>query len=208
MALSFNAFGGGMVGKQTAAAGTAFVATLPPYRNSAGAYTAFTRLAQLSVTQGNTANSVYLMRPIGRTTTSAASNTNTNTVTLTADPGPSGNGIAANDYVCVQQSDGTILTTTANAWNATTKVLTLNLNTTASVASGARVWDFGVNTDTDPVTGAAHVLIPTTANATTTFTAGPAGFAGAQAGDPILVYNPNATNASVLNFAEYAFTLE
>jgi hypothetical protein len=208
MSLTFSAFGGGLVGKATAAANTAFVVTIPPYRTSGGALAGYTRLAQMSVTQGGTANAVYFMRPIGRAVTTAASNSGTNTITLSADPGPSGNGIAANDYVCVQQSDGTILTTTVSSWNSSTKVLTLSANTTANVASGAKVWDFGVYTDTDPVTGAAHVQIPTTANATTTFTAGPAGFAGAQPGDPLLIYNPNATNASTHNFSEFAFSRE
>lgn len=204
MPLQMNMFGGGMVGTLTASAGTAWVATLPPDSN----LIAYTRLAELAVLQGNTANSVYLMRPIGRTTTSAASNSGVNTLTLTADPGPSGNGIAANDRVSVKQSDGTILTTTVNAWNGTSKVLTLNANTTASVASGARVWDFGIHTDTDPVTGAAHPIIPTTANTTTTYQSQAGGFRTAQKGEPILIYNPNATNASTLLYAGFGHTLE
>lgn len=209
MALNYAAFDGGMVGTKTASANTVIVITLPPSRTSSGIYRGYTRLAALSSTQGNTANSNYLMRPIGRTTTSAASNSGVNTVTLTADPGATvSNNIAANDYVSVMQSDGTILTATVNAWNGTTKVATLNSNTTAAVSSGAKVWFYGIQTDTDPVTGAAHPILTTTANATTTWNSVGGGIRGAQVGDPLLIYNPNATNASTINYAEYAHVME
>jgi len=45
-------------------------------------------------------------------------------------------------------------------------------------------------------------------NTTATTQIGGVGFRGAQKGDPLLVYNPNATNATNTNFIAFAHTVE
>ena len=113
--LNLPAFGGNVLGLKTAAAGTAFAHLVPPPTTLKRGYT---RILQFGYTAGNTAHNVGVMLALGSTTTSAASNVNTNTLTLTADPGPTGNGIAANDYIAVEHSDGTVLPYTVSAWNS------------------------------------------------------------------------------------------
>ena len=204
--LHLPAFGGNVLGLKTAAAGTAFVHVVPPARVGK---LGFTRISQFSYTTGNTAHNVGLMRPIGSTTTSAASNVNTNTLTLTADPGPSGNGIAASDYIAVEHDDGTTLAYTVSAWNGTSKVLTINSNLAANVASGNKVWDFGVVGDTDPITGVAHPQIPF-ANTNTSYNRkfDGGGLKSHDTRSPILIYSPNTTGAGTLEFVEYGYTVE
>jgi hypothetical protein len=71
------------------------------------------------------------------------------------------------------------------------------------------VWDYGVNTDTDPLTGAAFPIIPNAVAVNTTgnvFNTVASGFRGSRVGDPLLVYCGNATNAVVLNYAEYIYS--
>jgi len=208
MPVQVMAFGGGLVGQRTASANTPWVVPIPPYVTPAGGYTSFTRLVAMSVTNGTTANPVYFMRPIGRTTTTAAASQGATALTLAADPGPAGNGIAGGDYVTVALSNGTFHTAIVSSWNADTKVLTLMAPLPANVLAGARVWDFGIYTDTDPVTGVAHPMFPVAASTTGVFSAAGGGFVGAVAGDPLLLFNPNATNASTHNFSEYVYTRE
>jgi hypothetical protein len=198
MALSAASYGGNTLGRANAAAGTAYYAVVP------GQAGVFTRVASFAMTSGNTANDGVWLRPIGRTTTAAASNTSVNTVTLTADPGPSGNGIAANDLLVIEHSDNVQRRYTVGAWNGTTKVATLvGSNFSVSISNGARVWNFGVDTDIDPVLGTAHPRFSSVANAQRVYTFSGAGIAGHNVGDPVLFYNPNATNATVLDYAEY-----
>ena len=202
--LNLPAFGGSVLGLKTASAGTAFAHLVPPAPDNKQGYT---RVMLIGYTAGNTAHNVGVMLPLGQTTTSAASNVNTNTLTLTADPGPSGNGIAANDYIAVEHADGTTQAYTVSAWNGTSKVLTINSNLAANVASGADVWDFGVVGDTDPVTGVAHKQFPTTANTTVNRTFG-TGVRSHTKRSPVLIYSPNGTGAGVLDCVEYAYTVE
>lgn len=204
---------GNTLGLQSATAGTAYYAVIPPYAppNAAGVPTwtpsYVTRICQLQYTCGNTANGFYVMRPIGRTTVAAAATTSVAAVTLAADPSPSGNTIAAGDQVVMQYADGTFRRTQVNTsgWDSTNLILTFTGNLPANVAAGAQMWMFGVNTDTDPTTGSAFPVIPTTVNTNNTAVVfGPSGMGGVQKGDPLLVYNPNATAATNLNFLEYA----
>ena len=210
MAVPFSAFGGGIKGSKTAAIGTAYYVKIDPYAVGPAAYQAFTCIYQINYTNGNTANAITVMRPIGRTTAAAAATTASNTITLAADPGPSGNGIAANDQVVVANESGTWDQYTVGAWNGTTKVMTVTGAALANnVSSGARVWFYGIFSDTDPVTGLAFPALPTAVNTTGfAFQGSVAGARGAQVGDPLLLYNPNATGQSVTNYVEYAYTRE
>jgi hypothetical protein len=205
--MDFGAIGGSVIGSQTAAAGTAFYGLVP------GNPDGRTRVTSFSYTASNTAHTVTALRPIGRTTLAAACVVNTNTVTLAADPGPSGNGIAANDQIVIHYRAntndrvGTYGRHTVSAWNATTKVATISPNTTAASISGTKVFDFGIFSDTDPVTGAAHPGFPTNGNTVPlTYTFPGAGIAAHQYHDPILLHSGNATGAGTLTYAEYAHT--
>lgn len=204
------AFGGGVVGKTTATAGTAWYALIPPSYNSSTGFRGYTSLLLANITNGNTATNVTLMRPIGRTVTTAASTTAANTVTLSADPGPTGNGVAANDIVVTQNADGTFTQYVVGAWNGTTKVMTLTAaNLGTNIASGAKLWNYGINSDTDPVTGVAHPIIPNAVATNTTgavFTTIGSGFRSSQQGEPLLVYCGNATNAVTANYIEYIYS--
>lgn len=203
MGMPYNASMGGVAGKVTAAANTAFYSVIPA---EVGKYT---RLAAFSSTQGNTANDCNVLRPIGRATSTAAYGTNVAAIVLNTDPSPSGNTIAAGDQVIIRHSaDGTYRRYQVNTsgWASNTNTVTFTANLAAAVAIGDKVFNMGIYSDTDPVLGTAFPAFPTTANATNTFTFGPSGVRGAQVGDPLLIHNINATNASVLNWAEYAHT--
>ncbi len=199
-----NSIGGGVVGLTNAAANTVFYAVIP------GRTGAYTRICGFNWTAGNTANSFVGLRPIGRTTITTAAITNVAVVTLTADPSPTGNTIAAGDQVVIAHSDGTYRRAQVNTagWCSTDKTLTFTANLAANVAAGAKIWMFGVPADTDPITGSAFPVFPTVANTTYQNNFVAAGFVGAQTGDPLMLYNANATNATLLNNCEYAFTRE
>ncbi len=200
-------FGGGVIGLTNATAGTVWYAVIPANPRAVTAVVGF------SYTNGNTANSIYGMRPIGRANVVNAQTTSDSSVVLDADPSPSGNTIAAGDQCVIKYSDGTYRRTQVNTagWNGTTKVLTFTAVLPAAVSAGAKFFMFGVFTDTDPLTGSAFPLFPTVASVSDapsyrSFTA--AGLRGAQAGDPLLIYCPNATAATLLNWTEYIFTIE
>lgn len=204
-AVPYSAFGGGTLGQKTAAAATPYYQKIDPFPN----YGPYTCVFQINYTNGNTANAITAMRPIGRALVAAASNTSVNTITLASDPSATGNTIAAGDQIVFAAADGTFRQGQVGSWNGTTKVLSLSANLAANVSSGARMWNFGVFNDTDPSTGVAFPSLPTVANTTANaYTGQVAGIRGAQVGDPILLYNPNATAQSILNFVEYAYAIE
>jgi hypothetical protein len=66
------------------------------------------------------------------------------------------------------------------------------------------MWNFGVNTDTEP-TSLAFPKLDTPTSAVKDYSFG-GGFAGFTAGQPLLLYSPNATNQTKMNFASYANT--
>lgn len=203
MALTYNAFGGNLLGLTNAAADTVYYGVIP------GNTRAYARVAGFNWTAGNTANSFYGMRPIGRANIASASNSSVNTVTLDANPSASGNNLAAGDQMvygpCV---DGIYYRGQVSAFNATSLVVTFTANVSANVTTNTKVFNYGIFSDTDPTTGTAHPRFITTANTSGNFTFGPAGLSGHAKGDPLLIYSPNATNATNLNWLEYAFTIE
>lgn len=216
-------FGGGVIGKSTATAATAFYTVIPPYSTpysivTTAAIVPYTVITHVSMTNGNTANATTVMRPIGRTTAAAAASTGVNTITISGDPGNNATGmyntsgtnnnIAANDIIVVAHGDGSVGQYTVGAYNTTSKVVTVTASGfTVNVPSGAYVWDCGINSDTDPITG---VAFPTFGIAASTgpsdafLTAG-RGFAGAKVGDPLVLYNPNATAQTILNYTEFTY---
>lgn len=205
MSLGLNAFGGNVVGKANAAADTVYYAVVPGKPN------AYTRVSGFALTSGNTANAGYFMRPLGRANVATAFTADSGAaITLDADPSPTGNTIAAGDQVVLAGDDGTYVRAQVNTsgWNSSTKVLTFTANVAVDLSVGAKVWNFGVSGDTDPVLGTVHPFFASTVNTQRVYTFGPSGIRGHQKGDPLLFYCPNATNATVLDYAEYACTIE
>lgn len=214
--------GNSLKGKTNAAANTVVYAIIPggsTWRagalwNGDGRSQCFTGLIMFQATSLSTANSVYLMRAIGRTTTTTTAAADTvAALTLAADPSPSGNTIAAGDQVIYEDTSGVFRQNQVNTsgWNATTKVVTFTANVAGAVTNGTRVWMMGIFTDTDPDTGVAFPLFATTANTTTNY---PAVFSGAflgigsRVGEPLLMYNPNSTDATALNFIQYGYAIQ
>lgn len=199
-------FGGNVIGKATASLDTAWYAVIP---GRAGGYN---RLVSFSLTAGNTANLLYAMRPIGRANcaTNVAADAGA-TLVIDADPSPSGNTIAAGDQVIIVHTDGTYSRNQVNTagWNGTTKTLTFTANVAKAVnTTTGKVFMMGVYTDTDPITGLAFPQFPSVLNTQRVYSFTASGFKGHNTGDPLLLYCPNATNVTVLDYAEYAFTRE
>lgn len=197
----YQCFGGGILGKASAAADTVYYAVVP------GDPRGFTRIGGFQYNCGNTANNFTFLRPIGRTTVAVAA-TSGSTLTLTADPSPSGNTIAAGDQVVIKYADGTYRRSQVSAWNGTTKVVTLTANIAANIDALAKFWMFGVAADTDPTTGLAFPVYTPTVNTVANVEFYGGGVVGGQAGDPLLIYNPNATAATTLNHAGYGYTIQ
>jgi len=203
MPLTVNAFGGGLLGKTNATADTVYYGVIPG--NTQG----YARIGGFQYTCGNTANSFTLMRPIGWANIAAAAGTNVAVVTLDADPSPSGNTIAAGDQVVLGPcTDGTYRRAQVNTsgWNGTTLALTFTANLTAAVNTSTDLFNFGVAADTDPNTGSAHPIFTPTVNTTADVQLFGGGFKSYRKGDPLLVYNPNATAATNLNHLAYAYS--
>ncbi len=211
-----------MRGKSNAAANTVVYTLIPggsTWRagslwNGDGRSQCYTGLIMFQATSLSTANSIYVMRAIGRTTTTTTAAADTvAALTLAADPSPSGNTIAALDQVIYEDTSGVFRQNTVNTsgWNATTKVVTFTANVAGAVTNGTRVWMMGVFTDTDPLTGLAFPLLATTANTTTSY---PAVFSGAflqtsaYVGEPLVLYNPNSTDATSVNFTQYGYSIQ
>lgn len=197
MGVELQASSGSLLGRTEATAGTAWYAVVP---GSAGLVT---RLTAAQIDNGATNNGVYLMRAIGSATVQAAQAAADTTIVLDRDPSASGNTISSGDQVVVLASDGTYRRVTVSSWSASTLTLTVSA-LPAAVAAGTGLWNFGIYTDTVPATGSAHVKLNTPTSAVTTYDLGP-GLAGA-ASEPLLVYSPNVTNQTSLNYAGYART--
>jgi hypothetical protein len=226
------------VGTATQAAATAIVAGVPPFRGPSGGspliYKAspgsnvpnwwggpITNVSALVNTSGATAHTLFLLRPLNFTYTSAAAAINQAVINIVEDPGiystnynyrtPGGqipaavanNAIAANDYAAYQLVDGTWV------FDKVASVATLAITMTTSVpnitgggvAAGAPFFFFGITTDKDPATGAVQFSTVTTASATrqNMLDATATGVASLHPGDPLLFFNANATNASILD---------
>ncbi len=207
-------FGATLIGKQNAAANTVVYTIIPGGSSYAtdGRKSAFTGLVAFQATSLSTANSLYVMRAIGRTTTTTTAAADTvAAITLAADPSPAGNTIAAGDQVIYEDTTGVFRRNQVNTsgWNATTLVVTFTANLAGAVTNGSKVYMCGVFTDTDPTSGVAFPFVATTANTTTTYpNVNNSCFlqTGARIGEPLLLYNPNSTDASSINYIQYAYS--
>jgi hypothetical protein len=198
------AFGGNGHGKVTQTAGTVIQQLVPPYIG------AITRLTRFSYTAAGTAHTGTVMRPIGSTTFTAAAAASATVVNLTADPGTATNGIAANDYVAIRETDG--VTRAYKVSSVSTLAVTLASGLVAGVAastatSPSKLWFFGITTDTDPATGLAHPSFTLTASATVTEADSDGGVVASVAADqPLLFNSDNGTAAGTLVSTRWCYT--
>ena len=131
----------------------------------------------------------------------------------------SDNAIAGNDYVAYQLADGRWVADKVSSVSGLTLTLTTGTPnvTGATVAAGSPVFFYGITTDTEPYTGAAHLFrTPIVSTQLVNLLAGWGGNASAvgggggaasgpgagveHPGDPILVYNANATATTTVDF--------
>lgn len=191
-------------GAKTAAAGTKINHLIPPHKGKK------TKVTSVTVTAGATAHTLTCLRPLGTTTLAADAAAAQAVVVLTAEPGDydasttprtADNVIASADYLAIEAPDGTvILDTTASARNATTGVVTMTTNIpTGGVKAGAKVWFYGISSDTDPHTAEAHPFLNVPASATTTWapTDGSV-FESLHAYEPLILQDNNATTAGTI----------
>lgn len=197
---SFPVLAGDNAGRATASAGTAYILGIP------GRDQAFTRLLKFMLTTTGTSHNVACMRVLGETYTTADAAASQAVINIAANPGPSGNSLAANDYVGYKTDAGIYVFDTVSSISSLAVTLTTNL--TAALTAGAKVWMFGIYTDTDPKTGKAHPLFSNAATATdrTYFEDLVGVCCGHEQGEPLCMYVSNATNASVIEMATYAHT--
>lgn len=207
-------------GKLTQTAGTVITRLVAPREGS------FTRLLSVWYTAGATAHTLTVMRPLGKTTASAAAAASQAVINITADPGDydnygvistANNLIAANDFCVYQTADGNYVVDTVSSVSSLAITMTTNVPT-ATVLAGAPFWFFGIITDTNPADNLAHPQFNLYANITTYFgtDAGEAqmGFIGTIPGinlasataawpltgknEPMILHSGNATNAGTL----------
>lgn len=195
-------FGGNTLGRTSVAFGTVINHLVPPRRS------AYTRLTKLRLTAAGTAHTATILRPLGNTTVAATAAASQTDFTLTANPGPSGNALAANDWIAIRTaSDG--ITRLYRVSSISSLVVTLTGNLTVALAAGDKVWMFGATSDTDPRTGDAHPTFAIPASATTEYSDTVGGVVASVGKDePILVQSNNATATGALEQTSYSYTHE
>lgn len=160
-------------GNKTQTAGTLIQYLILPDRQGKN------KLIGLSYTAGSTAHTLTIMRAIGRTKCSAVGAAGQAVINLVADPGittgfvipgsstpiVNTNGIAANDFLAIRETDG--ITRLYKVSSVATLAITLTANLATGVDTTSDVWDFGITTDTDPRNGNPHPNFAGTASVTT-----------------------------------------
>lgn len=197
MSVQLQAVGGDLIGRTLATAGTAWYAVVP------GSPGLVTRLISAQIDNGATDNGLYLMRPLASSIVQQAQAAADTTIILTSDPSPSGNTIASGDQVVLLFADGTYRRVTVSSWSASTLTLTVG-SLPAAISAGTTLWNLGIFSDTEPVTSLPFPLLDTPVSVVKDYPLS-VGFAGT-AGQPLMLYCPNATNQTKLNNAEYART--
>lgn len=192
----FQSYGGNGRGKKTQAAGTTIEVLVPPHVSGV------THITKIVYTAAGTAHTITVMRPVGRTTASAAASTGQAVVAFTADP----NTIAANDWVAIRHStDGVTRQYKVSSVAGLNVTMTANLG--ATVAAGDKIWVFGVAGDTNPTDGEAHPGLTGTASVTTSYSDSDSGVVSSYAkDDPLLVQSNNATAAGTIEQVSYSYT--
>ena len=150
-------------------------------------------ILRLTILTGGTAHVLTVMRPLNKTTASAAALASQKVVNITADPG----SIATNDYCVIRLSDGTYQLN--KVASVDTLAITFTDNFTASIESGAPVYFMGV-------VGDGHEQRVLTASTENTFESEYGEFVTDAKEDPIVLSIDNATAASIIQGGTVALT--
>lgn len=226
---SIPSFGGLTVNRATAAGATAFATMVRPYTPDGlpvqSGQKAPGRIHVTSLLYESPAarHNIAIMRPLNFTTFSAAAAGGQAVVNIAADPGnyainykypvPAGwvqrtanNLIAGNDYAMYQCPDGTWVLDTVASVSTLAITMTSNLPT-GGLAAGARVWQMKAFGSTDPYTGEANYYLSPTVSAITNLSDIENGLISSHVKyAPILLYNANATAASIANLVEWTYS--
>lgn len=206
MGLGLNAYGGNGLGQRTVAFGTTIDALVPPSPTGRQGYT---RITKIVYTAAGTAHTITLLRSLGTTTVASTAAAGQAVVNLTAQP-TSGNDVAANDYLAIRRAaDGITRLYKVSSVSTLAITMTANLGTGAGLAAGDKVWHFGISSDTDPRTGAAHETLRGVVSATSTYSEDSSGvIASIGTDEPIMVQSNNATATGFLEQVSYSYTKE
>lgn len=208
LGLALAGFGNNGDGGKTQIAGTLIQYLVPPNRLGR------TVITSLSYILGSTAHTLTFLRPLGKTTIASAAAAGQTDFVLTANPGTTAayggisNGIAANDYVAIRTaSDG--ITRLYKVSSVSTLTVTLTANLTVALAAGDTLWFYGITTDTDGRTGAAHPALLPTVSTTNNFpgTANPDAcvVASLAKDEPIMINSSNGTTAGTILGVSWAY---
>lgn len=133
---------------------------------------------------GGTITSLYFMQVLGRTTLLADSAATLTNLNLASEPGPSGNSLAALDYISVVQDDGTYHFSKVGAVTGLSVVALCTPVIGGSTSAGQAVYFFGVEGDTG------HIVYRLTATTAINKEEVEGGiFYGAGKGYPMKVFN-------------------
>lgn len=203
--MPFNVNNGNGFGKATANAGTRIRVLLPPLAANT------TRLNLFSYQTNGVAHVATVLRSLGNTTVTTTAAAGQPSIIVTADPGPAGNGISAGDLIAVRtNSDGVTRLYTVSSWTSVSRTITFTTNLTVGVEPRDVVWDFGVESDTDPVTGLPQqqYALPAASNPeVTTYSQDTVGInAGNAVYEPLLISVDNGTTAGTVLQAVYTQT--
>lgn len=207
-------------GKKSISFGTAITMPIQPRTGYK------TVITTLWVTASTTAHTLTVMRPltVPVTLTALTAAGASYVLNVSADPGSTAqlalgapspqataqlasNVAAANDYVMVALPDGTFYmdTITSVATLAWTMTGTLP---TGGAALGANVWWFGITTDTDAWNAEAHPAFTLTASITTKLSDTESGvISGNKPGEPMILYDNNATATGTIELVNGGFVL-
>lgn len=208
--MALNLAGPGNVRRRiTQTAGTVINRLVPPKLGM------LTVVSSLVYNCSTTAHTLTILKPIGKTTFTAAGASGQAVVNVLANPGPTGDGttgsaannyypqgvtanaLAASDLVAIREQDGVTRLYTISSISSLAFTLTANL--VAGVAAGDDLWHFGITTDTDPSTGDAHETILVVASTINKFGAADDPSFGVTASfrvdEPILIQSNNTTAA-------------
>lgn len=181
-----------------------------------------THVSQAGITSGSTAHTWYFLRPKNFTYIAEAVVKNDTTIVMEDNPGlyattykyrlpgsltapglVADNTPAANDYCCFQLDNGVWhFSLISSLSTLTLTIATGTPNVDGSTAAVGRVlFFFAAGGDVDPATGVIDPTLQPVVSAYTGFTAGAGGdpiVSALHPGDPLLLVNANASNASTL----------
>ena len=144
---------------------------------------------------GGTVSNFYFQQSLGKTTLLAVVASGGSTLSLSAEPGPSGNSLAAGDYIAVIQDDGSYHFSAVGAVTGLSGIVLCTV-VTDSIAIGKTIYDLGVCGDTGQI-----IVRTTTASAEESRELDGGIFYGTEKGSPMMAYNAcDASGAEAFNF--------